>query len=370
METNSAALAMPPGPYPLLSYADLMAADQRETNWLWQGYLVPSGVTVLTSQWKSGKSTLLSVLLSKLKAGGELAGRPLRAGRAVVVSEEGPSIWRDRGQALAFGEHVHWICRPFVGKPSQDEWRGLLGQIARLHEQAPVDLLAIDSLANLSPMRSENDAVEMLRTLLPLQGLTSRGISVLLSHHPRKGLVVPGQAARGSGALLAFVDIILEMQPVARRRPADRRRRLRAWSRHDATPATWVIEWSADGTDYLGLGPAAEPDFERGWPLLQGVLAHAEHALTRREIHRRWPDPGAVPARQTLWRWLDGVVKEGKVLQDGVGSRADPYRYWLPGMVEKWQADFLASFTKQLETGAPARPTGESRGQPFPHEGR
>jgi hypothetical protein len=352
METNRAGVPLASDPYPLLSCADLKATDQRATNWLWHGYLVPGGVTVLTSQWKAGKSTLLSVLLSRLKTGGELAGRALAAGRAVVVSEEGPSMWRDRGRVLAFDDHVHWICRPFLGKPSQDEWLALLGQIGRLHERAKVDLLAIDSLANLSPMRSENDAVEMLRTLLPLQGLTNRGLSVLLAHHPKKGVLVPGQAARGSGALPAFADIIVEMQPVARRNPKDRRRRLRAYSRHDATPANWVIEWTADGTDYVALGPSAEPNYEHGWPLLQGILAGAEASLTRGEIHRRWPDPGVVPAKLTLWRWLDRAVKEGRVLQDGLGTRKDPYRYWLPGMVEKWQANFLTSFMKQLETGA------------------
>jgi hypothetical protein len=317
-------------------------------------------VTVLTSQWKAGKSTLISVLLARMKVGGMLAGRPLAPGRAVVVSEESPAMWRDRGQVLAFGDHVHWMCRPFLGKPREDEWLALLGQIGRLHEQAPVDLLVLDSLANLAPMRNENNAVEMLRTLLPLQGLTGRGVCALIAHHPRKGAIVPGQAARGSGALLAFVDVILEMQPVARRNPRDRRRRLRAWSRHDATPPNWVIEWTADGTDYLGLGPSAEPDFERGWPLLQGVLASAERALTRQEIHRRWPELGLVPARMTLWRWLDCVVKEGRVLQDGLGTRADPYRYRLPGMVEKWQADFMDTFMKQLETGT--RPGPEDRG--------
>jgi hypothetical protein len=40
------------------------------------------------------------------------------------------------------------------------------------------------------------------------------------------------------------------------------------------------------------------------------------------------------------------------VLQDGQGTRADPYRYCLPGMAEKWQADFLESFMKRLETDA------------------
>jgi hypothetical protein len=123
-------------------------------------------------------------------------------------------------------------------------------QVGRLHDREPVDLMAIDSLANLAPLRNENDAVEMLKALAPLQRLTARGLSVLLGHHPRKGPVVPGHAARRSGALSAYVDIVLEMQAVCRRKPQDRRRRLRAYSRYAATPPTWVIEWTADGTDY------------------------------------------------------------------------------------------------------------------------
>jgi hypothetical protein len=36
-------------------------------------------------------------------------------------------------------------------------------------------------------------------------------MSVLLVHHPRKGKTLAGQAARGSGALPSFVDILIEM---------------------------------------------------------------------------------------------------------------------------------------------------------------
>ena len=38
--------------------------------WLWHGYLARGAVTLLTSQWKTGKTTLLSVLLNKLGDGG------------------------------------------------------------------------------------------------------------------------------------------------------------------------------------------------------------------------------------------------------------------------------------------------------------
>ena len=32
-------------------------------------------------------------------------------------------------------------------------------------------------------------------------------------------------------------------------------------------------------------------------------------------------------------------MTEGRVLQDGAGRKSDPYRYWLPGMEEKWRAN-------------------------------
>jgi hypothetical protein len=319
--------------------------------WLWHGYLAPGEVTLLTSQWKSGKSTLLAVLLAHLRAGGELAGLSLRAGKAIVVSEESPAMWYERSQSLSFGDHVCWFCRPFLGKPRPAEWLGLLDQIGRLHDRHAVDLLVIDPLANLSPLRSENDAGEMLQTLLPLQRLTARGMSVLLMHHPRKGSVVPGQAARGSSALSGYVDVILEMQPLSRRSLHDRRRRLRAYSRHEATRPCWIIELTAVGTDYRALGVSAEPDFERGWAILQGLFASAERPLTRRELLQRWPDPILKPARPTLWKWLDRVVQDGRVERTGLGSRREPYRYKLPGMEHKWQAQFLESFNRRLAAG-------------------
>src|SRR5262245_42867627 len=100
----------PANPFVPLAYGDLRSATGDRHDWLWQGYLRPGAVTLLTSLWKAGKSTLLSVLLSRLKTGGVLAGLPMRAGRAVVVSEEPPAIWWDRGHNLALDGHVQWFA--------------------------------------------------------------------------------------------------------------------------------------------------------------------------------------------------------------------------------------------------------------------
>jgi hypothetical protein len=71
----------------------------------------------------------------------------------------------------------------------------------------------------------------MLEALTPLRQLSAAGLAVLVLHHAGKGAPPAGSAARGSGALPAFVDVLLEMDGVERRDETDRRRRLLAWTR-------------------------------------------------------------------------------------------------------------------------------------------
>jgi len=330
------------GPFPAaVTFAELQGSGPAEPKWLWHGYLAAGSMTLVTGLWRSGKTTLLSVLLSRLGAGGMLGGRALAEGRAVVISEEDKSLWRMRGQTLAFGPDVSWYCRPFVIKPSLKDWEAFLDQIQQDHdERERIDLLVVDGLANLSPLRSENEAGEMLKTLRPLQTLASRGMSVWISHHPSKKRTRAGLAARGSGALPGFVDIIVEMGRVSQR-GNDRRRRLRAYSRYPETPAQWVIERTPDGRDYVSLGESTQLSFERGWPIMKRILERAEGRLTWRQIVQRWPENETAPAKTTISRWLDRLLQDREVSREGRGTSSDPFVYLLPGMEIKWQDDML-----------------------------
>ena len=49
----------PSAKFPLLWLDDLRRQAEAQRTWLWQGYLTPGNVTLLTSQWKAGKTTLL-----------------------------------------------------------------------------------------------------------------------------------------------------------------------------------------------------------------------------------------------------------------------------------------------------------------------
>src|SRR2546429_9965670 len=81
-----------------ISLADPDSTAPIVTDWLWRGILAPGEFPLLTSQWKTGKTTLLSLLLARMKAGGSLLGLPVASASAIVVSEESALLWRQRQQ--------------------------------------------------------------------------------------------------------------------------------------------------------------------------------------------------------------------------------------------------------------------------------
>ena len=46
-----------------------LTANIPSAGWLWNGYIARGSLTLLTSQWKAGKTTLLSGLLQRLGDG-------------------------------------------------------------------------------------------------------------------------------------------------------------------------------------------------------------------------------------------------------------------------------------------------------------
>jgi hypothetical protein len=315
----------PTVPEPLW-YDDLSRSDAEPLRWPWYGYLAAGAVTLLTSRWKAGKTTLLSVLLARMGSGGALAGLPVAAGRAVVVSEESPALWAERGRRLGFGPHLSFLCRPFRGKPSAVEWEALLDRLGDERSRRGLDLAVIDPLAAFLPGPDENNAAAVLAALAPLQRLTAAGVAVLL-HHPRKADGEP----RGSGALSGFADILLDMSGPAPGQADDRRRRLRAAARFAETPAERRIELTADGTDYVVAADGEAESFAEGWAVLRLVLEDARRRLTRREVRAQWPEDYPAPSLTALWRWLEQAVAVGLVARSGTGRRRDPFHYWLPG---------------------------------------
>src|SRR5712691_11735476 len=56
--------------------------------WIWDGLVAYEAITLLAAPEKTGKTTLLSLLLDRRRSGGQLLGRTVLPGRTILCSEE------------------------------------------------------------------------------------------------------------------------------------------------------------------------------------------------------------------------------------------------------------------------------------------
>ena len=307
-----------------VTYAEMATPGNELPGWLWQGFIAFGALTLFTSRWKTGKTTLVSVLVSRLGSGGPLAGAPTAAAPVLIVSEESHAFWVERGRKTPFGPNVRWLCRPFVGRPSVAEWLALVQHLANLAAGTRT-LIVIDPLAMVLPGFDENNAGTAIAALTPLRRLTDAGHAVLLLHHPSKG---GAGEPRGSGAITGIADVLIRMEASPNPDQHPNRRWLHAEGRLEHIVAERLIELNAEHTDYHALDPAAE-DLTDARSVIVWILNDATEKYTRHEVRENWPEMREKPHPVSLWKWLEQMVGEGRVLRDGEGRPHKPFRYWL-----------------------------------------
>lgn len=300
--------------------------ENGSVTWLWQGFLAVEHLTLFTGLWKAGKTTLLAYLLRECERGGDLAG-DVEAASVLVVSEETAVLWERRRDRLRLKDHIHVVRRPFVCRPSLVQWCDFITRLTRLVEERGYGLVVFDTLAAFWPVEDENDSVKVMAALRPLLALAEAGTAVLLIHHPRKGDGTEGQASRGSGALPAFADIIIELRRYAPKSKTDRRRVLTSYGRFDETPPEVVIELDSDR--YRTVGTRRNATQEDRQEVISGLLPSHGPGVTPEEVRGAWPVNGVPkPAKRTVDLDLKDGVAKGRWTESGAGKKGSAFRYW------------------------------------------
>lgn len=297
-----------------------------DTAWIWQGFLGRGAITLMSALWKAGKTTLLSHLLKQMQQGGQFCGLELSQGTVLYVTEESEGRWAKRRDKLLLADHVEFLIRPFPGKPRWNRWHEFLDYVISLQTEQPRDLIVFDTLANLWPVRDENDASQVQSALMPLHRIVETSASLLLVHHTRKGDGLEATSSRGSGALTAFVDTIVELRRFHREDREDRRRVLTAYGRDEETPDELVIELTElDG--YVPQGRRRDAAAQELAAAIAAVLPSSPPGMTFDEIVDALPGdtkPRRKRVFETLQRGVDSLCWQ----QAGEGRRGSPHRYW------------------------------------------
>lgn len=298
-------------------------------NWLWHGYLRRGAVTLLTSRWKTGKTTLAVGLLRALGPGVPFLGRPTTPARVWVLAEEDEDLWHDRDAAHPIGEHVEVLPDPFAARPTHAEWSDLIDDAADARTAGELDLFVIDPLAHFLPGHCESNGPALLDALRPLRRLTAAGAAVLLLHHPRKKPAEEGESARGSGALLGFVDVVMEQNWYGRLRTDEHRRRLFARSRRPETPQRLAYEMDPTTAEFRTVLDPGDRQFAENWAAVEGVLKGRGAPMTCGEVAAGWADEAPAPCGKTLYLWLHAAHAKKWLVRTGRGTKSNPYRFRL-----------------------------------------
>jgi hypothetical protein len=213
------------------------------------------------------------------------------------------------------------------------------------------DLIVFDTLAKLWPVREENDAGEVDAALMPLWELTKAGAGVLLIHHLRKSGGTEYTGSRGSGALSAFPDILIELTRFDATDNKCRKRKLVAKGRYDETPDELVIELGTDGYRLVDDPGSAAVSESGGVVLKVPALSKEEQALVA--VLTASPEPwmtveeirGALTALGAGTRNVDTnanlfslFYRKQVLIRGKVRSKSNPRQYALASRVPSGSA--------------------------------
>jgi hypothetical protein len=307
----------------LFEPADLVCSDTEAVMpWDVEG-LFPSGcVTLLCSEPKCGKTTLLAHIVAAMLTGTEAVGLETRKADAVVwVSEEARATLRTALlPAKANLPGLHLMMRSHLGAIP---WAQVVAAAARQAEQTKAAMLIIDTLSAWAGFKEgdENDAGVVESAVAPLKRIAAKGVTVVLVHHLSKSPDRKGVAAiRGSSALAGAMDGYLLLRKVGQAEDSTVRSiqgngRGAGWAQgftYERDPAGRLVRI----TDRLQVASAV-----MGKKILDYIAL--QPGCTMNVIHRELGG-----RRQTVIEAIRDLERQGRVRVQGDGTNGTPSTVW------------------------------------------
>jgi RecA-family ATPase len=284
-----------------------------EPEWLWPGFLIEGNITLLNAQYKAGKTTLLSYLLLAMDRGIELAGAVPQKVKVLILSEESEHLWMNRRENLEyspdFQQTVYALTREAKRDKTLPGWKKLIEEMTDFIIKKNIKLLIIDTLSRHWPVNDENSPTQMELAIDPLFDMMAKANpAVLLLHHMRKSGGEYGMASRGSGALPAAVDIILEFERIAN--GSLTQRKIKGYSRYSDTPEEIIIDLTDEQYVTVGNAEMAQEMFDKEYILGQLKGTDELHPISAVDLRMSFTRK---INRMTFSRRINKLLSEKKI---------------------------------------------------------
>jgi len=299
--------------------SDLVTEDYQ-IDWLWEGFIAKGHITLLSALWKAGKTTLVAELFRNMQDEGSLAGQKTNKCRVLYLSEEREAQWVERREEKKITLPIYVLCNPLKRKLKPEEWVQWIEKAADYCVANDLSLAVIDTVTTFSSVTDENDSSQVNASLLPLNYFREKNIAVLLVHHFRKSGGNEGTASRGSGALMSYVDVIMEFSRLEGDDPNNNQRKLISLSRFDKTPNEVILDY--DGNEYSSQIATSSREAKKHnkskktLSLIEKLIANKiiESKFTPTDIHEHWDDSlGQCPSEKTVRNYFEDLISMEKI---------------------------------------------------------
>lgn len=294
--------------------------------------LVPESALILHSgpPKAAGKTTFALHACRALIEGSPFMGRATVRTPVVFLSEQAPAGFFSylANVDLDASEELYILHGHEARGMS---WEALVAAAVRQARAVGARLIVLDTFAHFSDIAGdgENAAGTIADRMRPLQhAVAAHDLTILLVHHDRKGGGSVFEASRGSSALVAAVDLILNLiRPEGNH--DESMRKLRTAGRYSDVPEELMIELTDTG--YVERGTSGAVAAETARELALRCTPDSEADAERWKIilkAAREHDPEL--KKSTFHEAVKQLTARGKLAVIGEGVRGDPYRYYVP----------------------------------------
>ncbi len=289
------------------------ASVPAEIPWAIRRIAYLGGVSLIAGPPKVGKSTLVSTLIGCRETGQLFLGWEVVPGPTLLVTEEGGVAVAYKTEGLSELDILDRRTAVSAGLT----FAKVLEVITEWAGQHPGGLAIIDTLSIWAGITDENDAAVVTRAIAAISHVAQAcNIAIVLVHHSRKSGGDDGEGIRGSGAILATVDLGIELSRV---RPGEDDRYLDTMGRV-ILPERFRLSFDRDSKSYA---LADDQDADQ-LAAIEADLARIPSdgpGLSRQELQILWMRD---PRKRS-----DELLNKGRMRKEYVRvGRTLAFRYW------------------------------------------
>jgi hypothetical protein len=322
----------------VLTFDDLARKCTEQVDWFIEGLVRGSGILLIASQPKVGKSDTARNLAKAVATGTEFLGRRCRRGKVLWIGLEEPTSHLHERLEIMEMQALDIVY--VVERQSRDEAAWLRALIER-HLPAVVVIDTIGRFSNVEDINSYSDVKRATQPILDLR--TQYGTTFALLHHNNRG-----NGVLGSVMWEGFVDTIMSIT-----RNEDGARFAQTKQRSGIDMEATALTMNHDTGEITCAESKFAADRRAAENKILAILGETESA-SRHELAQHCGRPASVGRAA-----VDSLVTAGLLKPSGDGTKTSPRRYSLctpfqnPISTKRESKDYITRESRESEESAP-----------------